>query len=575
VQVHEDSVSKFLRSLLKEKAVGKKKFSSRSSALPYDSSARELAAATGTGFSDDTVLAMADEVLGPYWETVFRAFLRRLQGVMKKSLFETPKELVPYLQFKPPQAVLAPQVRSALRLLLSMHPELVEATGALYKGPLPKLHHVVEAIGRNDRKTLSVQACAAAAVRSDGWTVIVATAAAGWAGLHQGWAMAQEAAEKQETQSEKREERVVVRLEERIAALEKRLTDKDHDLERLRGANRVFDTECGHLKKVEEESRVRFQTAETRLKQVGTDLEKAMQELLQVERSKSEVLRERTRREQELAHQMDVLRAEKAPDLEPFVHLLEWTASHFREVTRPFRKEESLAVPESHGAGDELFLQAKRVFESGGEDANTEKSAKDWDAERPAPRDDKRSSRKTSGSGETKGKARSHNGVPRRGRSRSSVSLLPKGLMPGSTAAVDWALSEEKLSIVVDGYNVTRQVERGWGVLPGQEQRQLLISRCWQARRHGGADILVVFDAEKPDYFVGRRSIRGVRYEFSGGPTADDRIVEIVARMPESELAMVVTSDKGLGQRLADLNVALVSSEVFLEAVGAPMRNSS
>lgn len=151
---------------------------------------------------------------------------------------------------------------------------------------------------------------------------------------------------------------------------------------------------------------------------------------------------------------------------------------------------------------------------------------------------------------------------------------IPKGVMPDSAAAASWALGAPGLVIVIDGYNVTKQVERGWAAKTLEDQRSLLAARCAQVRRRDGAELRIVFDSSEADTGGrgGRRLPDGVTVEFSGGPIADDAIVEIVGALDLDTPVVVVTSDRELQRRVAALGAAPLPSPSFLEAIDAPRR---
>lgn len=150
---------------------------------------------------------------------------------------------------------------------------------------------------------------------------------------------------------------------------------------------------------------------------------------------------------------------------------------------------------------------------------------------------------------------------------------IPKGIMPDSPAAATWALAAAGLVMVVDGYNVTKQSERGWSGKSLEDQRRLLISRCCQVRRAGGAEVRIVFDSSEANAPGSRRRLpEGVSVEFSGGPIADDAIVDIVGSLDLDVAAVVVTSDRELQRRVAALGAAPLPSPSFLEAIDAPRR---
>lgn len=150
---------------------------------------------------------------------------------------------------------------------------------------------------------------------------------------------------------------------------------------------------------------------------------------------------------------------------------------------------------------------------------------------------------------------------------------IPKGLMPDSVGAAMWALGAAGLVVVVDGYNVSKQVERGWPAKTLEEQRRLLAARCAQVRRREGAELRIVFDSSEPSVpGGGPRLPEGVSVEFSGGPIADDAIVDIVGALDLDTPVVVVTSDRELQRRVAALGAAPVPSPSFLEAIDAPRR---
>lgn len=150
---------------------------------------------------------------------------------------------------------------------------------------------------------------------------------------------------------------------------------------------------------------------------------------------------------------------------------------------------------------------------------------------------------------------------------------LPKGVLPDSAKAAEWALTSAGLVILVDGYNVTKQESRGWDAKSLEDQRQLLVSRCCQVRRRDGAEVRIVFDSAETRGAHQRRHLpEGVTVEFSGGPIADDAIVDAVGNLDLDIQVVVVTSDRELQGRVAALGAAPIPSLAFLEAIDAPRR---
>lgn len=156
---------------------------------------------------------------------------------------------------------------------------------------------------------------------------------------------------------------------------------------------------------------------------------------------------------------------------------------------------------------------------------------------------------------------------------RRKTPEIPKGVVPDSADAARWALRTTGLVIVVDGYNVTKQPERGWAAKTLEDQRQMLVSRCCQVRRRDGAELRVVFDSSDADSPGWRRRLPdGVVVEFSGGPIADDAIVDLVGGLDVDIPVVVVTSDRELQSRVAARGAVPVPSPAFLEAIDAPRR---
>lgn len=165
----------------------------------------------------------------------------------------------------------------------------------------------------------------------------------------------------------------------------------------------------------------------------------------------------------------------------------------------------------------------------------------------------------------------SGDGTERKRRRRSPD--IPKGIMPDSSKAAEWALTCAGLVILVDGYNVSKQEARGWDGKSLEDQRQLLVSRCAQVRRRDGAELRIVFDSSESIGAGHQRHLPdGVVVEFSGGPIADDAIVETVEGLHLDTPVVVVTSDRELQGRVAALGAAPIPSLSFLEAIDAPRR---
>ena len=144
---------------------------------------------------------------------------------------------------------------------------------------------------------------------------------------------------------------------------------------------------------------------------------------------------------------------------------------------------------------------------------------------------------------------------------------LPAGVHGDAPAAVDALLQVAGLTVIVDGYNVSKDA-RG---VPGTglaDQRAWLVQLATATAARCGVGLIVVFDGEdqRTKSAVARRNVRAV---FTAeGETADDRIVAIVSDLAEAPV-LVVSSDRDLRQRCEELGANVVGSGLFLRAVTA------
>lgn len=143
--------------------------------------------------------------------------------------------------------------------------------------------------------------------------------------------------------------------------------------------------------------------------------------------------------------------------------------------------------------------------------------------------------------------------------------VLPAGLSTAHPDGVRALLRAPGLTVVLDGYNVTKHPQ-GRPTAALDEQRRWLVSTVAATAARFHCRPVVVFDGA--DARPGDApAARGVRVSFSlPSETADDHIVAIVAAFDADAPLAVVTSDRGLQQRLEPYAVNLVASEVFLAA---------
>ena len=145
--------------------------------------------------------------------------------------------------------------------------------------------------------------------------------------------------------------------------------------------------------------------------------------------------------------------------------------------------------------------------------------------------------------------------------------MLPPGIAGDSPAAVTALLAVPAIDVVVDGYNVTKDIR-------GVPTAELAQQRAWLERLLAGVAaarglrITVVFDGDGDRTHAAARA-RVVRVVYTAaGESADDRIVAIVGALDGAAPVMVVTSDGEVRDACEALAANVVASGVFLKAVG-------
>jgi hypothetical protein len=139
-------------------------------------------------------------------------------------------------------------------------------------------------------------------------------------------------------------------------------------------------------------------------------------------------------------------------------------------------------------------------------------------------------------------------------------SVLPSGLTPGTTPAVEWLLGAGRL-VLVDGYNVTLTRRDDLGL---EGQRRWLVDGCTALVARRGVEVVVVFDADRGTA-SSSRARRGVSVRFTAaGLTADDELEFEVEALPHDRPVVVVTDDAGLRDRLRPYGVDLLHTSAFV-----------
>lgn len=160
--------------------------------------------------------------------------------------------------------------------------------------------------------------------------------------------------------------------------------------------------------------------------------------------------------------------------------------------------------------------------------------------------------------------------VPRRVRAAvpGRPCRLPPGIAEESVPAVESLLQVQDLELMLDGYNVTKD-------LRGQPTAPLPQQRLWLVRTVAGVTAMysvrptIVFDGQERSA-ARTPSARGVRVIFTGQhELADDRIKEYVESMGIDVPVLVVTSDREIREDVSKLGANVISSGTFLSAIGA------
>lgn len=467
---------------------------------------------------------LPEGLLDDYFCIVLTCVLRRVRGdgprgVKSLPPLELPRALRPFMRMRPEHAVAQSAVRGALldladddaALRVMVGEEVRTAFAAAHPGaPVPLVDVVAQAVAGADATELAVAVTLAIATGGDdaAAALTVATAAALAARRR---ADADEAATRAAVASQRRhEEQTVSRLRTDL----QRATDAARRAEdALAEAKARRDQLRGDLSNVTRqatEADAARQEAEARAAERHAEIA-VLQESVRRERAAS---REGLEREARLRQALDRVRAQRIPDLDG-------PAAELEELAARLRRLQEMPVDAE---------QADFV-------------AVDDDAEP--------------------------------GASARRVPTVPKGMLPDTTAFVRWALTQPGLAVLVDGYNVCLQAERGWSELRGDALRDLLTARLAAAHRPGGAEFVVVFDGDgavASKMPAARRFPDGVRWEFTHGTTADDRLVELSAALSAGRTIVVVTSDRELQSRVSAEGAVVVSSPVLLESVGAPQR---
>lgn len=468
---------------------------------------------------DEVVLEAADPYLTPFYEVAFRCYRRRCGGEGEGPAPQPPAAIQPFLRFKPDKAVRQAKVRVVLRQAVASDAALrdmcrteTHSDGRGEPAPDPVPADVLGLLARGDERALALLVSRAAAIRNEGWETILWMAAAAGAARER----AEEVAEARELRSEEarraEETRRVGKIEQ---ARDKALAEKAKArgvAATLREQRDLLRSETRKLERERDQAVSEAEAGRSRLAGADKDNMTLRAALEDARRRRKEIVDAFARERAGLQAQIKHLREVRIPDLEGPAEAIEAIAGRLR------RAQAAMSRPSE--AAEDAGPPARRATGPTGRRAPVEH---------------------------------------------------PPGVRPGSRDALRWALREPGFVVLVDAYNVILEARRGWGDLPGPDQRRLLLSRCEAMLPEPGAEIWVVFDSSEPDGTPQARRHPRVHHEFSRGTSADDRLVEIAASL-EGRPAYAVTSDRELQDRLAAHGVVSVPSEVFLEVAEAPLR---
>ena len=148
-------------------------------------------------------------------------------------------------------------------------------------------------------------------------------------------------------------------------------------------------------------------------------------------------------------------------------------------------------------------------------------------------------------------------------RGDSLVDLaVPEGIRPDQVDAVHWMLRQERpVTLVVDGYNVSYQLDPSLAMTPALRDQVKDGLRRLQRLATGPLPIVLVFDSsEEQSTMPGRVEVRFV-------DSADDEIVRLAATLPGD--VIVVSTDREVRER-AEHNGAIA---LWSDALVAWLRN--
>jgi predicted RNA-binding protein with PIN domain len=154
---------------------------------------------------------------------------------------------------------------------------------------------------------------------------------------------------------------------------------------------------------------------------------------------------------------------------------------------------------------------------------------------------------------------------PKEPKVRRSLDV-PKGLMAESRETLERWLKEPGVSLLIDGYNVSKS-EGGFGEISLEHQRNRLIDEIDRLARRLKVPSTIVFDGALMEPAAVRRKRRTVVVAYSKPPEiADDHLVALLEERPNYPV-IVVTNDRELQDKSVALGATIARSEQLLAII--------
>jgi len=156
-------------------------------------------------------------------------------------------------------------------------------------------------------------------------------------------------------------------------------------------------------------------------------------------------------------------------------------------------------------------------------------------------------------------------GRPREPATRTPMGV-PKGLLAESRETLDLWLKEPHVSLLIDGYNVSKTAG-GFGDLSLEHQRNRLVDEIDRLARMRRVPSTIVFDGALIEPVAVRRKRRTVVVAYSRPPEiADDHLVALL-REHSNHPVIVVTNDRELQAKSVALGATIARAEQLLELI--------